>query len=263
MADKFIKYVLNIKFVTSIAFLLLIIFGSIHIISWLSEPGIPVFMYHAFSDEPREGDAELYVSTDEFEKHLIYFKNSGYTTVFAEDFNNVSGFDRPIIITMDDGYEDNYTEVFPILKKHNMKATIFVISSYIGKSDYLKAEQLREMSDSSLVSIQSHSLSHIRLTDCSEAELKKEFKQSIDCIEAITGKSVSTLAYPGGFYDKNVIECAKKYFKLAYCVSSKNLNYEDNFEIDRVGIFRSTDLYSLECSLWYKTRTRFERITTP
>ncbi len=65
--------------------------------------------------------------------------------------------DNSVLITFDDGYEDNYTNVLPILEKYDAKATVFLIGSYIGeKSGYLNWEQVQKMSESGHFNIESH-----------------------------------------------------------------------------------------------------------
>ncbi len=250
---------------TKTDFLILIITGLILIFTllscyyylrWINEPGIPVYMYHCIAETPREGDPELYVTPQAFEKHLLFLRDKGYTPVFASEIKDVSGYDKPVVITLDDGYEDNYTEAFPILKKLRMKATIFVVGSYIGKGEYLKPEQIKEMSDSGLVSIQSHTWNHVNLAKLPVNELDEEFRKSQDVLTEITGKPVNVLSYPGGFYDKAVIEHGRKFFDIAYSVNGLKLGLDPWYQISRGGVYRSTELWSLEGSLKYKTQTR-------
>ena len=67
-------------------------------------------------------------------------------------------------LTLDDGYEDNYTNLFPLLKKYQAKATISVVTGSIGQPGILTADQIREMSDSGLVEFASHTVTHPHLT---------------------------------------------------------------------------------------------------
>ena len=227
---------------------------------WVNEPGIPVYMYHCIDENPREGDAELYVTPEAFEAHIQYLKSQGYTPIFANEIQNVSGYDKPVVITLDDGYEDNYTNAFPILKKLKVKATIFMVGSYINKPEYLKPEQIKEMSDSGFVSIQSHTWNHVNLAKLPVQEIDEELQKSKDAVESITGKPVEVISYPGGFYDQTVIKHVKKFFNLAYSVNSLNLGYDPCFEISRGGVYRSTALWSIEGSLKHQTRSRLKRV---
>lgn len=193
-----------------------------------------VIMYHLIDDDaPTEGEY-LYVRPSEFDFQLSCIGKMGVETVFAEEINEPSA-KRRVAITLDDGYKDNYTEMFPILKKYGMKATIFIISDYIGKDGYLNEEEIKEMSESGLVSFQSHTCSHTDMIECDEEELFHEFYDSKSEIERITGKRVTCLAYPRGVYGKREIEAAKACgYKMAFTTEKPNafLSYE-SFRVPR------------------------------
>ena len=124
-------------------------------------------------------------------------------------------------MSFDDGYIDNYTEVFPIIKEYNVKITIFMISNYVGCPEYMTEDMLKEMSASGLVSIQSHTATHPDLTTQSEESLRAEFQNSKQAIEAITGRKVTALCYPAGAYNGLVTSVASDYFDFAYTTESR------------------------------------------
>jgi peptidoglycan/xylan/chitin deacetylase (PgdA/CDA1 family) len=130
---------------------------------------IPILMYHHVVEEGMETN-KIMITTKRFEEDMEYLKKEGYTTIFFKeliDYKEGRGKlpEKPIVITFDDGYEDNYKNAYPILKRNNMKATIFVIGSRIGitnfnndsRYSYLSWEQSKEMYESGLVEIQPHS----------------------------------------------------------------------------------------------------------
>jgi peptidoglycan/xylan/chitin deacetylase (PgdA/CDA1 family) len=131
---------------------------------------MPVLMYHMFSNSPDLWSNGTVVSPEKFKKDLLDLKEMGYTTVLPIDIKNhkegkVALPKNPILITIDDGYQDNYDLAFPVLKETNSKATIFVIGWSRGKdarpdgtkiNPHFSWEQAREMSQSGLVSIQPH-----------------------------------------------------------------------------------------------------------
>ena len=104
---------------------------------------IPILCYHrildvAANDEfPFDGGL-IDASIDNFQWQMEYIKNHYHPISFKSLLNFISGQGelprRPIIITFDDGYDDNYINAFPILKKLNMPATIFLATGYIGKN---------------------------------------------------------------------------------------------------------------------------------
>lgn len=90
-------------------------------------------MYHAVGDETW-GYSDLFVRPSELENHLQYLADNGYETIFFDDLSHLEDYEKPVILTFDDGYDDNYTELYPLLQKYQAKATIFVIPRDLGKA---------------------------------------------------------------------------------------------------------------------------------
>ncbi|MCH5188893.1 MAG: polysaccharide deacetylase family protein [Oscillospiraceae bacterium] len=206
-------------------------------------PKVLIYMYHSVSDEPLSlEESELSVIPAEFEKQLAYFSKREIPTLFADELPDRSSDEaRCVVLTFDDGYEDNYTEVFPLLKKYNCKATIFMIASLIDTPGYLSSEQIREMTDSGLVSIQSHTVYHLpmALGGWSYEAIDYELGESKRIIEDISGRPVTALAMPNGSYDPKVIEVAEKYYNVAFTGTDFRVYSPDELmDIHRVGIYR-------------------------
>ncbi len=200
-------------------------------------------MYHSVREKPvNEDAAELSVRPAEFEKQLKFFKEKRMISLFASELKGrQSKHADYVVITLDDGYEDNYTQVFPLLKKYNCKATIFMITSLIGQEGYLSAEQIREMTESGLVSVQSHTVSHepLALGDKVYEDVDRELGESKAALEAISGAAVDSVAMPNGSFDDVVIEIAKKYYDVIFTdISFRTYSLEDINDIHRVGIYR-------------------------
>lgn len=195
------------------------------------------FMYHAVSDMTNE-NASLFVSPSEFEKQIAWLSEAGYTSVFADKYGAYPY--KTAAITFDDGYENIYTEAFPILKKYNFKATVFLITSPAG--GHLTDEEIKEMTASGLVSFGSHTDTHRDLTALSDTELKEELSSSKAKIEKLTGKKTTALSYPYGAYDERVIAAAKKCgYKCAYTISAP-AGGEDDFSLPRRTVWRETKI---------------------
>ncbi len=114
-------------------------------------------MYHNVYTETAPGIIRI----DEFEAHMKYI--SDMKTFKMEELESLNYHlpENSILITFDDGYRNNYTNAFPILKKYNIKATIFLNTEYIGKDrSYLEWDEIREMYESGLVDFQMHTYSH-------------------------------------------------------------------------------------------------------
>lgn len=114
-------------------------------------------MYHSIDSEKNKGG----IFIDEFEEHIKWIKNK--KTFKMEELKGLDYTLPPnsILITFDDGYKNNYTLAFPILKKYNIKATIFLNTKFIEKDEtYLNWDEIREMYKSGLIDFQLHTHSH-------------------------------------------------------------------------------------------------------
>lgn len=204
---------------------------------------VPILMYHGVTND-MWGMTDLFVSPENMEAQIAWLAENGYTTIWFEDLPNVDKIEKPIILTFDDGYMDNYTELFPILQKYNAKATIFVVT---GTVDYnprsLTSEQVKELSDSGLVSIQSHTVTHPYLRSQSREAQQWEFIQSKLDLAAITGKEPTVICYPSGSYDEITLELAKEHYCMG--IDMNGLMYttgEDPYQVERFYISRRDSL---------------------
>lgn len=175
---------------------------------------IPTLLYHDFvKTVPKEDPDDFnYINTAEgFEENIKTLLKHGYTFLSFADLDRSldSGKlpNKPILITFDDGYASNYKYIFPILKKYHVKAAIFIVTDYIGKTidgkKYLTWKECKKMQDSNLVEIVSHSKKHVFYDRRSVRELKKDVKTSYQEIEKHLGKQdLKVFAYPYGAYTK-------------------------------------------------------------
>lgn len=203
---------------------------------------VPVWMYHEVGNDIW-GIESLFVSPDNMREQLQYLKDHGYQTIFFSDLTHLSDYDKPVILTFDDGYLGTYTELFPLLKEFDMKATVFVITASIGTEHDITAEEAKEMSDSGLVSIQSHTVNHPALAELSAEEQEEELKQSQLDIARITGRVPYALSYPTGSYNATTIEIGRKYYKFGVKMNGGNWRIgSDFFAVDRLYAARSTTI---------------------
>lgn len=180
---------------------------------WPPRRGLVVLMYHhvALLTNPADEQYPFTVSPELFEKHLLFLKQKGYTTISEADILRArqlgtSPIQKPVLLTFDDGHADNYTNLFPLLKKYQVPALIFLITDQIGTPGYLTPEQIQEMQQSGLVRFGSHTCSHRRLRSLSNQEIEQEVQESKKILEAKLGTSVSSFCYPfgAGGFDKRV-----------------------------------------------------------
>ena len=197
--------------------------------------GIPVLNYHQINNEDHNA---LTLSATEFEAQINYLQREGYTAISPDQLADYLQFGKdlppnPVLITLDDGYEDNYRVAYPILQKYHFTATIFLITDFVSHYDkYLTWNQINEMSANRLI-FEDHTLSHISLPKASDEEINNQLIKSKEVLEWRLGKKVDYLAYPGGEYNQRVIQLAKDAgYRAAFTV---------NFGRDRI----NSTLYTL------------------
>jgi peptidoglycan/xylan/chitin deacetylase (PgdA/CDA1 family) len=203
---------------------------------------VPILMYHSITDDTW-GYEDLHVSPSELEKQVKYLSENGYTTLFFEELEDAKYYEKPIILTFDDGYKNNYTEAYPILEKYKMKGTIFFTTSALNKKNKLTEEDIKNM-DENYIEIQSHTVTHLDLSTLDEETLEYELKESKEVIEELTGKEVNTLCYPAGKYNDAVLEMTEKYYTYGVKARPNGLYTEDNpnMEIERLYVSREMSL---------------------
>ena len=209
-----------------------------------ADVNIPVLMYHAVSDD-LWGIGELFVSPSDMDAQLKYLTENGYDCICFEDLAHIEDYDKPVILTFDDGYDDNYTELYPLLQKYQAKATIFVIGNAPGRSHKMTAEQIRELADSGLVSIQSHGYTHGDMDVMDEATLDYELGESQRAITRITGRIPNVICFPTGKYSDLTLEVAEKYYCFGLKIVGGLYNTDDDpMQVNRYYISRYTDIYT-------------------
>lgn len=218
---------------------------------------IPIFMYHSINDEPIGKEEELSVSVDDFESQLRYLRERGYESVFVKDMPKYDYEQRLVAVTFDDGYEDVYTNAFPLLKKYEIKATLFMPTSLIGEEGYLDEDQLRELQNSGYVDVESHTVSHEDLSRLSPDEIENEFRESKRTLEDILDKTVNVIAYPGGYVNSDVEEIAGKYFDKAVLAKSQDdfSLFVDEMAMERLGVYRDTTTAQIDIVCRRKMQT--------
>ena len=210
---------------------------------------VPVLMYHAVSDD-LWGYWDLFVSPQTIEEELLYLQENGFETIWFEDLSHVEDYEKPVILTFDDGYDDNYTELFPLLQKYNAKATIFVIPKAIGTPHKMTAEQIYELSRSGLVSIQSHTYSHGNLSTMDEETLIFEMEESQKYLAALTGQVPYAVCYPEGTRSELSIEVAGRYYDYGLLMNGQLYNTSDDpLRVKRFYVPRGYDLGSFRWSV--------------
>lgn len=207
--------------------------------------GIPVLYYHSVDENAAN---EVTITPEKLKEQLDYINDNNYVTITMTELydhieNNKPIPEKSILITFDDGYMNNYTEAFPMLKELNMTATIFCVGNSLDGSYYLSEEAIKEMSDYG-IDIESHTVNHVHLDTMSYDEQLLELKNSKNILEKITGKEVLSLAYPFGDYNDNTIKAAKDAgYKMGFTTKlGLSDRTDDIYKLDRIYISSSYDM---------------------
>ena len=211
-----------------------------------SGPKIVVLNYHKVDDM----DISLSIPPREFDAQMKYLKDNDYHTITPDElYAALDGEgelpENPVLITFDDGYADNYENAYPILKKYDFKATMFVISDFVGnKAHYITWDEAREMSKNG-ITIESHTVDHRSMTDLTNEQLKKELVDSKKKIEEEMGEPVDFIAYPTGTYNLHIAQLVKDAgYKAAFTIKYGNVDMASNvYALERAPIFHTEDTH--------------------
>ncbi len=187
---------------------------------------VPILLYHHITnDEFSKENAISLISPEDFRLHMTAIKANfnpislrQYCEYVLCDDGSVTIPKNPIIVTFDDGYLSNYELGFPILKELNIPATIFIVTDTVGavagegKVNYshFTWEQAKEMEESGLIDIQSHTVSHKKTDELAFEKQILEIRKSKYDIEKNMGKACDMIAYPYGNYNEGLKNIAKR-----------------------------------------------------
>ena len=135
-----------------------------------------------------------------FEKLLQYLIKKQSLFCFVSELDQYQGQKNIVALSFDDGFLDNYQYAYPLLKKYNVKATVFLATQIEG-IEKLSVEQIKEMSDSDVIEFGAHTQHHINLLQTSDVEAYDEILNSKKDVEALVGHC-SSFAYPFGRYNE-------------------------------------------------------------
>lgn len=204
-------------------------------------PKILVLNYHQVDNR----NSYLAVSINDFDAQMAYLVDNGYIAITPDALLSALEGElelppKPMLITFDDGYTDNYENAFPILQKYGLRATIFIIPAFVGREGYMTWDQLKEMEENG-ITMQSHTLNHIALEELPDDGLRTELLNSKRLLEEKLGHAVDFVAYPTGTYNLHIAAIAKEVgYKGAFTIKYGNVDLGSNlFALERVPIFHT------------------------
>jgi peptidoglycan/xylan/chitin deacetylase (PgdA/CDA1 family) len=204
-------------------------------------------MYHYISAPPAGADAirqDLSVAPDQFESHLAYLQQAGYKTIsftqLAFALSQQAALpDKPIIITFDDGYRDQYENAFGLLRQYDFTGTFFIFTQPIQTAnvDYLTWDMISEMHQAGM-EFGSHSHTHPDLSNRNVDFLINEILTSKAAIEEHIGQPIRVFSYPAGRYDDLTIRVVKSasFWAAVTTEWGARHSFEKRFQMPRVRV---------------------------
>jgi len=233
-------------------------------------------MYHHLNSDRCSNDYDI------FESHLKYISEN-FTATFPTD----NLLNNPICLVFDDGYYDFYKLVFPLLKKYKVKVLLAVIPKFtlddINTSDeqrlnyehndlfehyekgtFCTYKELKEMINSELVQVVSHSYSHHNLVE-DDINLDQELQKSKEILEKKLNIKVESFVFPFGKYNQEILDETKKYYKYAFRIGNgidKDFDGTNGviYRIDADNLENANDIFKFSNIMKFKFKTFIKSI---
>lgn len=245
---------------------------------------IPVLMYHKIPDEPIATKHQIFVTKENFARHLAYFKSHDITPITFQDYQDFASGRRPlgefprrpIVLTFDDGYTDNYTNLLPLMQQYGYRGVLYLLGDFEVRHNQWdlaadptepRADIMSEAQKLAFVAagweIGAHTLTHPRLAGLPAARAAHEMAASKAELERRLGTAVSSFAYPYGDLNAETKRLAAEAgFTYAVATDSGGMHLEDDrMQIFRINMFPHESASSLfkKTSSWYRRYYRWKR----
>ena len=248
-------------------------------------PGwLPVLMYHKIPDEAPATKHRIFVTKDNFARHLAFFKSQHFSPLTFQDYQDFASGRRPLaefprrplILTFDDGYLDNYTNLLPLMQQYGYRGVLYLLGDFDLRhnawdlaadptepcAELLSEAQKQAFADAGW-EIGAHTLTHPHLTQLPPATVAHELCASKATLEQRLGVGVQSFAYPYGDLSPEVKRLAAEAgFTYAVATDTGGLHLEDDrLQIFRVNIFPHETTASLrkKTATWYRRYYRWKR----
>lgn len=212
---------------------------------------IPIFLYHDIVENKEQIEYD-YMQTDKetFEKQINGLLKLGYKVISYEDLVKYKNGKIPInkhtcLIDFDDGYEGNYKIALDIIKKYNIPVSIYVIDNCVGKEGYMSWEQIKELDETGLVTINTHGKEHYNFDQKETNEAVQDVEYAHSQIEEHLGKKqIKVFTYPCGLTKE---ETRKELENAGFIQNLTDNKINKSKELNLYGLHRC---YALEDNIW-------------
>ena len=204
---------------------------------------VPILMYHSVDNKA----GTFFVSPENFAKQMEYIKKNGYEVITLDelvrsikDKKHLKG--NKVVITFDDGYKDNFINAYPVLKKYQFSATIFLITDFIDKNPaFLSWSEVRIMSKDK-ISFGGHTKTHFYLGSMlDEKNVFDELAGSKKAIEQQINTPADYFCYPGGGFNERVKSLVVQAGYKGACATNRGFAdfNSDVYELKRIKVTNS------------------------
>jgi peptidoglycan/xylan/chitin deacetylase (PgdA/CDA1 family)/glycosyltransferase involved in cell wall biosynthesis len=248
-------------------------------------PGfLPVLMYHKIPTEPLQTKHRIFVTKDRFEEHLRFFRQQQFTPItfldylaFANGERPLADFPaRPLILTFDDGYLDNYTNLLPLMQQYGYRGVLYLLGDPAIRYNYWdvdtdptepRSDIMDEAQKRAFVAagweIGAHTMRHARLPELPAAEAAQEIRESKTALELVLATRIVSFAYPyGALTPENKAQVQAAGFAFGVATDTGGLHLEDDrMQVFRVNMFpeETTATLRKKTSFWYRAYYRWKR----
>ena len=238
--------------------LVIFIFGSLGYIFWLRDRYVvPILTYHHVGIPSGIKWRLNTISEKSFDYQMSFMKRHGFNVISFDDL--VEGIKKghlfsrnTVVLQFDDGYEDNYQYAFPILKKYELPAIVFLVSDKIGSPGFLTWDEIKEMEQYNFMA-GSHTRHHVYLPSADLSQAQDEIVGSKKVIEDHIGHTIHYFCYPSGGFTEDVKRIVKDagYNAAVTTNRGKDRFNIDLYELKRIHMNNTDDRFS-GLILWFK-----------
>ncbi len=218
---------------------------------------IIILMYHRVNDQVNQAIA---VKEKRFHWQMEYLTKKGYVVISMDEaYQKIKdkNIDKKyIVLTFDDGYEDLYETAYPVLKKYNYPAILYLVPGYIeadkgfdwdqdpSQGKLLNWEQIKKLEEESLIKFGSHTLNHFDINLLDTTTLRNELEESKKILEEKLETKIIHFAYPKGIYDVSTEKILSEFYETGVLIYkgvtiNNQIEPEDYFRLKRMPIYRS------------------------